>query len=117
VIMETQLSPSFALAEFTASQTAARLGIDNTPPASVLPSLKHVAAMMDGVRTLVFKNAPIIITSGYRCKALNDQIPGSSPTSAHVLATLAGAAVLRTHHVAAAIAMRRALLHLQPQAE
>ena len=38
-------------------------------------------------------------------------------TSAHVLATLAGAAVLRTHHVAAAVAMRRALLHLQPQAE
>ena len=38
-------------------------------------------------------------------------------TTAHVLATLAGAAVLRTHHVAAAIGMRRTLLHLQPQAE
>jgi hypothetical protein len=25
--------------------------------------------------------------------------------------------VLRTHHVAAAVAMRRTLLHLQPQAE
>jgi dihydropteroate synthase len=38
-------------------------------------------------------------------------------TTAHVLATLAGAAVLRTHHAAAAIGMRRTLLHLQPQAE
>lgn len=38
-------------------------------------------------------------------------------TTAHLLATLAGAAVLRTHHVAAAVAMRCTLLHLQPQAE
>jgi dihydropteroate synthase len=38
-------------------------------------------------------------------------------TTAHLLAALAGAAVLRTHHVAAAVAMRRTLLHLQPQAE
>lgn len=67
----------------TASQTAARLGINNTPTDPViLANLKKTAEMLEQVRTLL-GNRPIIISSGYRCLALNTAI-GSQPTSAHV---------------------------------
>jgi dihydropteroate synthase len=67
---------------------------------------------------------PLLV--GVSRKSMLRAIAGTEPeaealehatTTAHLLATLAGAAVLRTHHVAAAVAMRRTLLHLQPQAE
>lgn len=75
------LSPNFTLAEFTASDTASRLGIDNTPGAVTVGRLKTVAAALERVRTLL--GHPIIITSGYRSPALNAKVPGSSDTSAH----------------------------------
>jgi len=65
---------------------------------------------------------PLLV--GVSRKSMLRAIAGTEPeplehatTTAHLLAALAGAAVLRTHHVAAAVAMRRTLLHLQPQAE
>jgi dihydropteroate synthase len=65
---------------------------------------------------------PLLV--GVSRKSMLRAIAGAEPeglehatTTAHLLAALAGAAVLRTHHVAAAVAMRRTLLHLQPQAE
>lgn len=75
------LTQHFTLEEFTASDTAARSGIINDPPQPIIEELKRAAALMELVRTLL--NAPIQITSGYRCSALN-KLVGSRTTSKHV---------------------------------
>lgn len=75
------LSPHFTLAEFTASQTASRLGIDNAPTPEALANLKRTALGLEGVRVLL--GVPIIVSSGYRCLELNGAI-GSKDTSQHV---------------------------------
>ena len=77
------LSPHFTLAEFTVSDTAARKGIDNTPPDGVLPALRKTAQGLEAVRVRLGM-APITITSGYRCLALNRAI-GSKDSSQHPL--------------------------------
>lgn len=78
----TQLSEHFALDEFTASQTAARLGIDNTPDAEALENLRNTAAGMEQVRAFL-GGVPVKISSGFRCLALNAAV-GSRTTSQHV---------------------------------
>ena len=75
------LSTHFSLSEFVTSQTAARLGIDNTPPQSVMRVILRTATGMEGVRTLL--GAPIIISSGYRSPELNKAI-GGAKNSQHV---------------------------------
>lgn len=75
------LSPHFALAEFTASETAARRGIDNTPSPAIIEHLKMTAELLEDVRVIL--RAPILITSGYRCTALNAAIGGAA-NSAHI---------------------------------
>ena len=74
------LSPNFTLDELTASQTAARKGLDNTPNATEVANLVRVAALLEEVRTLL--NKPILINSGFRSKAVNDAV-GSRDTSQH----------------------------------
>lgn len=74
------LSTHFSLQEFTASQTATRLGLDNTAPQSVMRALLRTATGMEGVRTLL--QAPIIISSGYRSPEVNRAV-GGSPNSQH----------------------------------
>ena len=76
----TRLTPHFTLEEFTFSQTAARKGIDNTPHEGLLDNLCVLANGMEDVRNLL--NAPIHISSGYRCPELNDLL-GSKRTSQH----------------------------------
>jgi zinc D-Ala-D-Ala carboxypeptidase len=76
------LSPHFTLAEFTASETAARKDIDNTPPPEVMPALLKTAQGMEAVRVRL-GGAPITVTSGYRSLALN-RVIGSRDTSQHV---------------------------------
>ena len=76
----TRLTPHFTLEEFTFSQTAARKGIDNTPHEGILDNLCILANGMEDVRNLL--NAPIHISSGYRCIELNDLL-GSKRTSQH----------------------------------
>lgn len=78
--MSEMLSPHFSLAELTASDTAARLGIDNTPPADVLDNLKHTATGLEAVRALL--GAPLHVSSGYRSPALNAAVKGQ-PGSQH----------------------------------
>ena len=68
------LSPHFSLAELTASETAARKGIDNTPPEPVRAALQRTALGLEAVRSLL--GAPIIISSGYRSPALNKLVGG-----------------------------------------
>jgi zinc D-Ala-D-Ala carboxypeptidase len=75
------LSPHFSLEELTHSELAARRGIDNTPPADVLPRLVNLAHCMELVRD-VLGERPIISLSGYRSPAVNRAVGGSS-VSAH----------------------------------
>lgn len=75
------LSSHFTLDELTISQTAARKGLDNTPPPEVLANLKRLAATLEEVRGLVGK--PIVVSSGYRSNAVNRAV-GGSKTSAHM---------------------------------
>lgn len=78
-----KLSKHFTLAEYTASQTAARRGIDNTPrEAYLIDNLKRMASVMEGVREILGRH-PIHVSSGYRCLELNRAL-GSKDTSAHV---------------------------------
>lgn len=77
-----KLSPHFTLAELTVSATAARRGLDNTPPPAVLETLKATAARMEQVRAIL-GGKPIIVISGYRSPAVNAAVKGSR-TSAHM---------------------------------
>jgi hypothetical protein len=79
------LSLHFSVEEFTASQTAARLGIDNSLPADFVKRASYACVCLDDVRELL-GNKPIFISSGYRCPELNKAIPGSAPNSSHMQA-------------------------------
>ena len=78
-----KLTEHFSLDELTASETALRKGIDNTPPPAVTERLRMLAATLEQVRTLLGNNS-IRISSGYRCLELNRAI-GSGDLSAHTL--------------------------------
>ncbi|MBL8378497.1 MAG: DUF882 domain-containing protein [Burkholderiales bacterium] len=80
--MPTRLSPHFSLEELTASQTAVREGIDNTPDAAARRNLARLAATLEDVRTLL-GGVPIIISSGYRSPQLNRRVKGAR-NSAHM---------------------------------
>jgi zinc D-Ala-D-Ala carboxypeptidase len=77
-----RLSEHFTLAEMTRSQMAKRHGIDNTPNDMQLENLKTLAKGMELVRTKL-DSLPIIISSGFRCEALNDLLK-SKRTSKHI---------------------------------
>lgn len=77
------MTPHFSLSEFTASDTAARLGIDNDLPDELRENALKTLEMMERIRFHI--DAPITITSGYRCEALNRAV-GSKPGSDHTLA-------------------------------
>jgi hypothetical protein len=78
-----KLTEHFSLDELTASETALRKGIDNTPPPAVTEKLRMLAATLEQVRSLLGNNS-IRISSGYRSLELNRAI-GSGDLSAHVL--------------------------------
>lgn len=77
------LTSHFTLEELILSQTATRLGIDNTPDANALDNLHSLAAGLELVRAAL-GNRAISVSSGFRCIKLNGAI-GSNNTSAHVL--------------------------------
>jgi uncharacterized protein YcbK (DUF882 family) len=77
-----KVSPNFTLAELTKSQTAVRLGINNTPTPEAVDNLRNLCVnVLEPIRAH-FKS-PIIISSGFRCKALNNAV-GGSKTSQHM---------------------------------
>jgi len=78
-----KLTDHFSVEEFTASDTAARLGIDNSLPADLTAIAIETAQMMERIRS--FLGVPILVTSGYRCPELNAAI-GSTSTSDHIKA-------------------------------
>lgn len=87
-----QLSPHFSLQEFTESETAVRLGIDNSLPDYLLEEAKATCELQERIRAylshIAGRDIPMVQTSGYRCLALNTALR-SKPTSDHVKA-LAG---------------------------
>ena len=77
-----KLTPNFTLEELTSSETAVRLGLDNTPDETVKANLVRLARMLEEVRRILGR--PIMVNSAYRSLAVNKAI-GSRPTSQHVL--------------------------------
>jgi zinc D-Ala-D-Ala carboxypeptidase len=78
--------------ELEASETAARLGIDNTIPNALLSNAISLANWLQLLRIRLHehfgKERPILITSGYRSPPLNSAV-GGSKTSAHRFALAA----------------------------
>lgn len=75
------LTPHFKMSEFTNSDTARMLRVDNTPTGVHLGNVQHTARMMELVRSLLDDN-PIIISSGYRNPVVNRAV-GGVPNSSH----------------------------------
>ena len=71
-----RLSKNFTLQEFTKSQTALRMGIDNTPEGEHLEAAK--ALFENVVQPIREHFGPTVINSGYRGPALNEAVGGSS---------------------------------------
>ena len=71
------MSPSyFTVPELVHSNIAARRGIDNTPSPKIESNLNNlIQLVLNPLREEVGK--PIIVTSGYRCPALNQAVGGS----------------------------------------
>jgi hypothetical protein len=87
-----RLSDNFSLHEFTRSQTATRLNIDNTASDQVIKNLQALClGVLQPVRD--YFQRPMIISSGFRCQELNSRINGS-PNSQHVLGQAADIEVL-----------------------
>lgn len=76
-----RLTDHFTLAELCQSQTASRLGLDNTPPAPVVAELLRTAVGLEAIRRLVGK--PIVVSSGYRSPFVNRAV-GGKPNSQHL---------------------------------
>ena len=66
----------FTISELTSSATAQREGIDNRPPKCAY-HLLHVLVeqLLDPIREAW--GEPIVVSSGYRCKELNELIGGA----------------------------------------
>ena len=78
------LSPNFRVSEFTESATARKHGIDNTPPQEAVDNLKALCqGCLEPLREAL--GLPVVITSGYRTKALNSMLAHSSERSQHML--------------------------------
>lgn len=86
---QMQLSTHFSVREFCRSANAARRGISNDLPPELLPAARATAEMLERIRThlgqLAGREVPIILSSGYRCLAVN-RAAGSSDTSDHIRA-------------------------------
>ena len=77
----TKLSKNLSVKEFIHSDTATRKGIDNSISEEHLFAAKLTAEkLFQPIRE--YFDCPIFVSSGYRSKALNDAIGGSS-TSQH----------------------------------
>ena len=72
------LSPHFTLDELTHTD---HREIDNTPNQAEIDNLQRLANFLEEVKT-VLGGKPVMISSGFRCKALNDAV-GSKDTSQH----------------------------------
>lgn len=72
-----KLSKNLTLAELVRSESAKRLGIDNTPDSDQIESLKALTENIFQPIRDEFKK-PIYISSGFRCVELNRRVGGSN---------------------------------------
>jgi len=80
---KTFLSPHFTLQELCASRTAEKLGIVNVPSELEVENLRRLCeGCLEPLRVAI--GLPVIITSGFRTKALNDKLAHASSTSQHM---------------------------------
>lgn len=78
-----QLSKNFSLDEFLKSSTATRYKINNTPNNNVINNLKDLCInVLQPIRDNFGK--PLTISSGFRCKELNDKV-GGARNSQHLI--------------------------------
>jgi hypothetical protein len=78
--MSNDLSTHFALSEFTHSVTAQQANIVNLPPEEVVAFARQFCTeILEPIRECI---GSVVITSGYRCPALNELVHGA-PTSDH----------------------------------
>src|SRR5437667_7640050 len=70
------LSEHLSLEELTASEVAARAGIDNTPSPEAMRNLLRLTEGLELVRAAL-RNNPINVTSGYRSPRLNQMVGGA----------------------------------------
>lgn len=71
-----KLSKNFSLQELVASSTASKYGIKNTPNAEQLQNLKNLAEqILQPIRDAW--DSPIVVSSGFRCPALNKKVNGA----------------------------------------
>lgn len=69
----------FKESEFTKSTTASRNKIDNTPSSEIKSHIRELIEFLEPIREKWGK--PIIITSGYRCEALNSLLKGAKQSN------------------------------------
>ena len=78
------LSPHFSLKEMTDSQTAVKYGIANVPSEQEIENLSRLCqGTLEPLREAL--QLPVVITSGFRTKALNDKLAHPSERSQHML--------------------------------
>lgn len=74
---DIQLSKHFKLSEFTKSSTASVRGIKNVPNEEQVSNLKALCVnVLEPLRQHF--DTPVVISSGYRCPALNKAVGGAS---------------------------------------
>lgn len=77
-----KITKNFSLEEFTNSATAKKNKIDNTPNNEAINNIIRLATnILQPIRDKL--GEPIKITSGFRCKVLNDKV-GGVKTSQHL---------------------------------
>jgi zinc D-Ala-D-Ala carboxypeptidase len=86
------ISAHFTIEEVEGSTRAKELGIDNTMPSIYFGNAQNLARFVLEPVRLHF-GTPFRPTSWYRCKALNDALPGASKTSDHMIGAAADIAV------------------------
>lgn len=72
----------FTIAELCASDTAKKYNIDNTPNPTIISHLQQLINFLNPLREAW--GSAIKVTSGYRCKRLNDMV-GGSKNSSHMI--------------------------------
>ena len=78
-----KISKYFNLKEFVRSGLAAKNHIDNTPSPAEVENLKWLARnVLDELR--YYEGKPLYVLSGYRCRELNQKVPGAVYNSQHI---------------------------------
>ena len=109
MLNDIQLSPHFRLREFTESDTARKHGIDNNPPPEAVGNLRSLCeGCLEPLREAL--GLPVVVTSGFRTKELNDLLAHSSDRSQHMQGRAADFYIKGSASTSSATVSRRDLL-------